>query len=75
MNYPSDVFKKHLEETFGVPCYQEQVLAILKDLGMPIPELNAFLKAVKGKHAKAGYSDEANHVFEKNKQKGLPWAS
>ena len=69
VKYPSEIFKRHLEETYGVPCYQEQVLAILKDLGMPIPELNAFLKAVKGKHAKAGYSDEANHVFEKNKQK------
>jgi len=69
VRYPSDIFKRHLEETFGVPCYQEQVLAILKDLGMPIPELNSFLKAVKGKHAKAGYSAEANAVFEKNKQK------
>lgn len=68
VKYPSDIFKKHLEETFGVPCYQEQVLAILKDLGMPIVQLNAFLKAVKGKHAKAGYSAEANEVFEKNKK-------
>ena len=57
-----------MEETYGVPCYQEQVLAILKDLGMPVVQLNAFLKAVKGKHAKAGYSDEANAVFEKNKK-------
>lgn len=69
VKYPSDIFKKHLEETFGVPCYQEQVLGILKDLGMPVTELNAFLKAVKGKHAKAGYSAEANAIFERNQQR------
>lgn len=69
VKYPSDIFKKHLEETFGVPCYQEQVLGILKDLGMPVYELNAFLKAVKGKHAKAGYSAESNAIFERNKKR------
>jgi DNA polymerase-3 subunit alpha len=58
-----------LEETFGVPCYQEQVLSILKDLGMPSAELNAFLKAVKGKHAVAGVSAESVAIFEKNKQR------
>lgn len=69
VKYPSDIFRRHLEETFGVPCYQEQVLGILKDLGMPVSELNAFLKAVKGKHAKAGYSAESNAIFERNKQR------
>ena len=69
VTYPSQVFKKHLEETFGVPCFQEQVLEIMRDLGMPSVELNAFLKAVKGKHAVAGYSEQANEVFIRNKQK------
>jgi len=69
VKYPSEIFKKHLEETFGVPCFQEQVLSILRDLGMPVYELNAFLKAVKGKHAKAGYSDEATAIFERNKKR------
>lgn len=67
--YPHPIFKRHLAETFGVPCYQEQVLAILRDLGMPVAEMNAFLKAVKGKHAKAGYSDESTSIFEKNKER------
>ena len=48
--YPHAIFKKHLKETYGIPCYQEQVLAILRDLGMPVAEMNDFLKAVKGKH-------------------------
>lgn len=66
VSYPHAVFRKHLEETYGVPCFQEQVLAILRDLGMPAAELNDFLKAVKGKHAKAGYSDESTAIFDRN---------
>lgn len=64
--YPHPIFKKHLAETYGVPCFQEQVLAILRDLGMPVAELNDFLKAVKGKHAKGGYSESSNAVFQDN---------
>jgi DNA polymerase-3 subunit alpha len=69
VKYPSDIFRRHLEETFGVPCFQEQVLSILKDLGMPVHELNAFLKAVKGKHAVAGVSAESVAIFDKNKER------
>ncbi|NBO55022.1 MAG: DNA polymerase III subunit alpha [Actinobacteria bacterium] len=69
VEYPSPIFQKHLEETFGVPCFQEQVLEILRDLGMPVGELNAFLKAVKGKHAVGGYSDAATKVFNENKKR------
>jgi DNA polymerase-3 subunit alpha len=69
VKYPSDVFEKHLSETYGVPCFQEQVLEVLRDLGMPVAELNAFLKAVKGKHAVAGYSEHAASVFDANKNK------
>lgn len=60
--YPHKVFRKHLQETYGVPCYQEQVLGILRDLGMPIVEMNDFLKAVKGKHSGAESAD----VFDEN---------
>ena len=66
IHYPHPIIKKHLHETFGVPAYQEQVLAILRDLGMPVAEMNDFLKAVKGKHAKAGYSDASTAVFDDN---------
>jgi len=69
VRYPSPVFERHLAETFGVPCFQEQVLEILRDLGMPTIEMNAFLKAVKGKHSVAGYSEEADKVFTNNKTK------
>lgn len=69
VKYPHEIFEKHLSETYGVPAFQEQVLAILKDLGMPVYELNAFLKAVKGKHAVGGYSDESTRIFDTNKQR------
>ena len=69
VEYPHDIFHKHLSETFGVPCFQEQVLGILRDLGMPTAELNAFLKAVKGKHAKGGYSDESTAIFVNNRNR------
>jgi DNA polymerase III subunit alpha len=69
VRYPHQLFEKHLGETFGVPAFQEQVLALLKDLGMPAYELNSFLKAVKGKHAVAGYSEEATKIFDDNKQR------
>lgn len=69
VKYPHPIFEKHLGETYGVPAFQEQVLAVLKDLGMPAYELNAFLKAVKGKHAVGGYSDESTAIFDSNRQR------
>jgi DNA polymerase-3 subunit alpha len=57
---PHPIFGRHLKETHGVPVFQEQVLAILRDLGMPVEKLNDFLTAVKGKHAKGGYSDKSD---------------
>jgi DNA polymerase-3 subunit alpha len=60
VRYPGAIFERHLAETFGVPVFQEQVLAILRDLGMPVDKLNDFLTAVKGKHAKGGYSDKSD---------------
>lgn len=69
VQYPHAIFKKHLQETYGVPCFQEQVLAILRDLGMPVAEMNDFLKAVKGKHAKAGYSDASTAIFTDNMER------
>lgn len=69
VKYPHEIFEKHLGETFGVPAFQEQILSLLKDLGMPAYELNSFLKAVKGKHAVAGYSEESNRIFDDNKQR------
>ena len=67
--YTGSVFKKHLKETHGVPVFQEQVLAILRDLGMPVEELNDFLQAVKGKHAVGGYSDKSTAVFQQHQHR------
>lgn len=69
VKYPHPLFEKHLGETYGIPAFQEQILSLLKDLGMPTYELNSFLKAVKGKHAVAGYSEEANKIFDDNRKK------
>ena len=69
VEYTSPIFEKHLAETYGVPCFQEQVLAILRDLGMPTAELNDFLKAVKGKHAIGGYSDASTAIFDTNRSR------
>ena len=69
VTYPHKVFEKHLKETYGVPAFQEQVLAILRDLGMPVIEMNDFLKAVKGKHAVGGYSDSSSDIFQGHEDK------
>tara|TARA_R110000824_G_scaffold167528_1_gene344522 strand:- start:4477 stop:7146 length:2670 start_codon:yes stop_codon:yes gene_type:complete len=69
VEYIHEIFKRHLKETHGVPVFQEQVLAILRDLGMPVEELNDFLQAVKGKHAIAGYSDKSDSIFRKHKSR------
>lgn len=75
IKYTHKIFRKHLEETYGVPCFQEQVLAILRDLGMPVAEMNDFLKAVKGKHATAGYSESSTAVFDSNQDRFMELCS
>lgn len=52
--YPHPIWEKHLAETLGVAAYQEQVLEILRDLGMSAAEMNQFLTAVKAKHGGIG---------------------
>lgn len=51
--YPHPIFEKHLAETWGVAAFQEQVLDILRDLGMGAAEMNQFLTALKVKHGGA----------------------
>ena len=43
---------KHLDRTLGVAVYQEQVLAILRDLGFTVQERTKLLKAVKASNDK-----------------------
>ena len=49
VTYPHPIFKRHLGPTYGIPLYQEQVLEVLRDLGVSPDSLNDVLKAVKGK--------------------------
>lgn len=55
ITYPHPVYEKHLKETFGLVIFQEQVLGIMRDLGLSYEGINTFFKAVKdsGKGATA----------------------
>ena len=60
VTYPHPIFKRHLAPTYGVPLYQEQVLEVLRDLGVSPDSLNDVLKAVKGKQG----GRDAQHLFD-----------
>lgn len=47
VTYIHPVFERWLKETYGAYVYQNQVMNILRDLGMDIPSINVFLKVVK----------------------------
>lgn len=66
--YPHPIFKKHLKETYGVAVYQEQVMAILRELGVPFEELNEFLSALKMSNHKTA---TAIRIFKTQKRKFL----
>jgi len=68
VDYPHEMFEPVLEDTLGLVVYQEQVLQILRILGLPDDNLNQFLSAIKVKHGKGGYSDASTRTFEKNRQ-------
>ena len=53
VTYPGPIFEKHLRETYGIIVFQEQVLLILRDLGMSIEDRNSLLKAVKASNKQA----------------------
>jgi len=41
------IIRKHTEDTYGIMLFQEQVIGILRDLGMNSDDLTSFLKAIK----------------------------
>lgn len=47
VTYIHPIFERWLKETYGAYVYQNQVMNILRDLGMDIPSINVFLKVVK----------------------------
>jgi DNA polymerase-3 subunit alpha len=54
VTYPHPVFEKNLQETYGIVVFQEQVIQIMRDLGMSIAGINSFFDAVKDSAAGSG---------------------
>lgn len=55
------IIESRTSKTFGIMLFQEQVISILRDLGMNADDLTAFLKAVKASNADIG---DAGRVIE-----------
>ena len=70
------MFDDALDETFGVPVFQEQVLKILTNLGVPSARLDEYLKAIKFKHggkdSQELYNKNYKHFVELCKQADVP---
>jgi DNA polymerase-3 subunit alpha len=60
------IIDKHTKATFGIMLFQEQVISILRDLGMTADDLTSFLKAVKASNSSIG---DAGRVIEGYKSK------
>lgn len=56
-----ELIMKATQTTYGIMLYQEQVIAILRDLGMEADDLTKFLKAVKASNKDIG---DAGKVIE-----------
>lgn len=69
--YPHPVLKRHLRETHGVAIYQEQVMSVLRDVGVPYEELNQFLSALKMSNHK---SVIARRIFKEQRQRFIDLA-
>ena len=55
------IIERHTAKTYGIMLFQEQVISILRDLGMNADDLTDFLKAVKASNASIG---DAGKVIE-----------
>lgn len=66
IKYVHPIFERHLKETYGAYVFQNQVLAILRDMGMSIPDTNKFLKIVKssGSGAKEANAKKLAEIYE-----------
>jgi DNA polymerase-3 subunit alpha len=52
------VIDNHTSRTYGIMVFQEQVISILRDLGMGADDLTEFLKAVKASNSSIGNAGE-----------------
>jgi len=48
------IIENNTKDTYGILLYQEQVISVLRDLGLDPDELTAFLKAVKASNGNIG---------------------
>ena len=71
VQYVHPVFAKHLRETHGVAIYQEQIMSILRDLGVPFEELNEFLSALKMSNDK---EVKAQRIFKRQRKVFIKYA-
>lgn len=64
VTYLHKAFEKALRPTYGAVIYQEQVLQIMRNLGMSIPSINKFFKIVKdsGRGATARNQERLDEV-------------
>lgn len=49
-----EIIHKNVKDTYGIMVFQEQVMGILRDLGMDADDLTAFLKAIKASNSTVG---------------------
>jgi DNA polymerase III subunit alpha len=61
-----EIIVKHTAKTYGIMLFQEQVISILRELGMTPDDLTAFLKAVKASNSSIG---DAGKVIDGYKQR------
>jgi DNA polymerase-3 subunit alpha len=70
------IISKNTKATYGIMLFQEQVISILRDLGMDADNLTSFLKAVKASNSDVGdaggvISGYKTHVQEMSIEKGM----
>lgn len=58
VQYPHPAFEKNLKSTHGVVVFQEQVLQIMRDLGMTFEGINTFFDAVKDSASGSGQRNQ-----------------
>lgn len=53
-----EIIARHVNKTHGILLYQDQVISILREMGLPPDDVTAFLKAVKASNKKVAKAKE-----------------
>ena len=59
------IIARHVGSTYGIMLFQEQVIAVLRDLGMNPDDLTSFLKAVKASNESIGSAGDVISGYQK----------